>query len=135
MRRVRARARARVSEQFGNRASLTNLPLGKTFATKRGRLLPMNRAAVFSLMLTSLTAGTAGCSGSSVTDTGGGGSHALAGSGPGPDASSGSGGAAGTMPAQGNLTLVVHPPALGTANCPAPGRTYIIGNPQGPSSV
>jgi len=42
-------------------------------------------------------------------------------------------GVGGGRPAQGNLTLVVQP-ATG-ATCPVPGRTYVIGNPNGPNIV
>src|SRR6187551_2268097 len=35
-------------------------------------------------------------------------------------------------PPQGNLTLSIQKPATGT--CPVPGKTYIVGNPKGPSS-
>lgn len=37
-------------------------------------------------------------------------------------------------PAQGNLTLSLQPPTMGTGTCPVPGRTYVIGNPNGPNS-
>jgi len=42
-------------------------------------------------------------------------------------------GAGGAPPAQGNFTLIIQPSAAG--NCPTAGRTYVVGDPQGPSSI
>jgi len=37
-------------------------------------------------------------------------------------------------PAQGNLTLSIQPP-VGAGNCPVPGKTYVLGNPNGPNTM
>jgi len=38
-------------------------------------------------------------------------------------------------PPQGNLTLSVQQALTGPVNCPVPGKTYIVGNPSGPTAV
>ena len=38
-------------------------------------------------------------------------------------------------PPQGNATLSVQKPTTGTSNCPVPGKTYVVGNPKGPTTV
>src|SRR6478735_155689 len=47
----------------------------------------------------------------------------------------GAGGARGSRAAQGNASLSIQPSSLGQAQCPVSGRTYVIGNPQGPNST
>jgi hypothetical protein len=37
-------------------------------------------------------------------------------------------------PPQGNLTLSVQKPVSGALTCPVPGKTYVVGNPDGPNS-
>ena len=36
-------------------------------------------------------------------------------------------------PPRGNLTLSIQKPTTGSGNCPVPGKTYVLGNPKGPS--
>jgi hypothetical protein len=38
-------------------------------------------------------------------------------------------------PAQGNLNLSVQQALVGAANCPVPGKTYVVGNPKGPTAA
>ncbi|MEI9953076.1 MAG: hypothetical protein WDO74_29870 [Pseudomonadota bacterium] len=98
----------------------------------------MDRALLASLVL--LNAGTAlvACSGVSVTAEGAAGSHAGGGASgavsPPGGGSAGAGGAPVLRPAQANLALSLQP-TTGAVNCPVPGMTYVVGNPDGPTDV
>jgi hypothetical protein len=38
-------------------------------------------------------------------------------------------------PPQGNLSLSIQKPTTGSQTCPVPGKTYVLGNPDGPNSA
>jgi len=38
-------------------------------------------------------------------------------------------------PPQGNVTLSVQKPTTGSLTCPVPGKTYVVGNPKGPTTA
>src|SRR6188768_1673158 len=83
-----------------------------------------NRALLFSLLVTSAGGVLVSCSSPHEPPLGAAGSHAGSGS---------AGGASTLPPARGNVTLRVQPSNVTPPSCPVSGKTYVVGDPRGPS--